>query len=77
MEEARESYVKTNWDAALDKTARKASIEIIIGSEEGEVLASAYNYKDNILQPALVECIALFRALEICNELEFSQVILE
>lgn len=50
---------------------------IVIRDADGEILASVCSVRRNVDQPSLAESLALWRALEICNELAFSKVIME
>lgn len=69
--------IKVYWDAALDINNKKMGLEIVIRDVEGEVFASVCSKRSNIVQPELLECLALWKTLEICNELGFSKVIIE
>ncbi|XP_042962610.1 uncharacterized protein LOC122296880 [Carya illinoinensis] len=66
--------VKVNWDAALDKKKGKASFGIVIRDEMGEVLTACYDQRSHVQIPAMAECLALWKALELCRDLGFCRV---
>ncbi|KAF5481803.1 hypothetical protein F2P56_002425 [Juglans regia] len=69
--------VKANWDAATDMEAKRMGMGIVIRDEEGEVLVFICDVRKHVVDPALAESWALWKALEICNELALSKVIFE
>lgn len=73
----KERYVNTNWDVTLDEKAKRIGMGFIIRNEDSEVVTAACSSNENIVQPALAECMVLLRAAEFCQARGFSQVILE
>lgn len=70
--------VKANWDATLDIENKRMGIEIVIRDAEGEILASIIcSVRRNVAQPTLEKFLALWKTLEIYNELAFSKVNME
>ncbi|KAF5450110.1 hypothetical protein F2P56_014981 [Juglans regia] len=72
-----QSWVKANWDAALDVKARKMGAGVIIRNEKGEVMATCHAQKQDVVEPALAECYALRTAMDLCRDLNFDKVIFE
>ncbi|KAF5458726.1 hypothetical protein F2P56_022736, partial [Juglans regia] len=66
------NVIKANWDAAMDLENQRMRMGIVFRDEEGEVLASVCDVKQNVHDPALAENLALWRAIEISSELSFS-----
>ncbi|KAF5442911.1 hypothetical protein F2P56_035519 [Juglans regia] len=50
---------------------------IVIWDEEGEVLVSLWMPKGNVCSPIVAEVHALWRAVELCTELRFTNVVFE
>ncbi|KAF5452147.1 hypothetical protein F2P56_027178 [Juglans regia] len=73
----RQSFVKANWDAAVDQKERKMEIGIIIRDEEGEVLVVVEGQQRYVVQPAVAESYALWKAIEVCRDLNLERVIFE
>lgn len=73
----RESYVKANWDASLNQKERKMGLGVIIRDEEGEVLVVVEGQQSNVDQPAVAESYALWKAMEVCRDLNMERVIFE
>ncbi|XP_042979954.1 uncharacterized protein LOC122310138 [Carya illinoinensis] len=69
--------VIANWDATLDTKNRTMGMRIVIRDANGEVLASVCSKRPNVVHPTLAECLALWKAIEVCKDLAFSKVILE
>ncbi|XP_042939453.1 uncharacterized protein LOC122312659 [Carya illinoinensis] len=66
--------VKVNWDAALDQKKGKAGFGIVIRDEKGEVLTACCDQRPHVQNPAIAECLALWKALELCRDLGFCRV---
>lgn len=62
------SVVKAKWDASLDQ---QNGLGIIFRNDKGEVMVVACGRRDNVTQPALANCMALWRAMELGQELGF------
>ncbi|XP_042974899.1 uncharacterized protein LOC122306539 [Carya illinoinensis] len=69
--------VKANWDAALKEKEGKMGMGVIIRDEEGEVLASLCGSRKWVSKPDTAEMQALWRALKLCAELNFVNVVFE
>ncbi|KAF5461785.1 hypothetical protein F2P56_017856 [Juglans regia] len=69
--------VKADWDAALDMEAKRMGMGVVIRDEEGEVLVSVCDVRNHVDHPALAESWALWKALEICNELALLRLTFE
>ncbi|KAG2675064.1 hypothetical protein I3760_13G167000 [Carya illinoinensis] len=69
--------VKVNWDAALDQKRGIAGLEIVIRDEMGEVLTACCDQRLHVRLPAMAECLALWKALELCRDLGFCRVLFE
>lgn len=65
------SFIKTNWDAALDEENKKMGIGIIIRDREGEILVTLSAHKKFQSKPMLAKCLALWKAMQLCRELDF------
>ncbi|XP_041017938.1 uncharacterized protein LOC121260160 [Juglans microcarpa x Juglans regia] len=70
-------FVKANWDAALNLRTKRMGIGIIVRDEGGEVLVIVCVQKKYVSQVALAESYTLWKAIEICNDLDIRNVILE
>lgn len=70
-------YVKVNWNASLDLKRKRMGMGIVIRDEKGEALVAACDQKKHVQDPLVAECHALWKALELCNELNFQKVMLE
>ncbi|KAF5475754.1 hypothetical protein F2P56_007529 [Juglans regia] len=66
------NMIKANRDAAMDLENKRMRMRIVFRDEEGEVLVSVCDVKQNVHDPTLAESLALWRALEISFELSFS-----
>ncbi|KAF5441933.1 hypothetical protein F2P56_037100 [Juglans regia] len=66
------NMVKANWDATMDFENKRMGMGIVFRDEDGEVLASVCDMKQHVNDPTLAESLALWRALEISNNLSFS-----
>ncbi|KAF5476174.1 hypothetical protein F2P56_007909 [Juglans regia] len=73
----KENYIKVNWDAALDLKGRKAGLGVIIRDEDGEPLVAVEGQQTNVVNPAIVEIYALWKAMEIYRDLKMERVIFE
>ncbi|KAF5469997.1 hypothetical protein F2P56_010551 [Juglans regia] len=73
----RESFVKANWDAAMSKKDRKVGLGVVIRDEEGEILVAAREQINYLTDSATAECLALWKAMEVCRELNFNRVLFE
>lgn len=71
------NVVKVNWNVALDPKSKIMGLGIIIRDDEGEILVSVCANRRHVTQSALAKCYALWRAIEVCNDLAFQNVILE
>ncbi|KAF5447458.1 hypothetical protein F2P56_033012 [Juglans regia] len=69
--------VNVNWDAALKIDENRCGIGVIIRDNCGEVLVTLYCPKLNVADPVMAEIYALWRAMKLCNELNFERVQLE
>lgn len=69
--------VKVNWDAAFNQKTMKMGVGIVIRDEKGEVLVSLSMPKSNVCSPIVAEIYALWRAVELCNELRLTDVVFE
>ncbi|XP_042964529.1 uncharacterized protein LOC122298728 [Carya illinoinensis] len=70
-------WVKVNWDAAVRIDLNKVGIGVVVRDEEREVLASLCKVVDCLHDPSVGEALALKRAVQFCDELGFSNVVLE
>ncbi|XP_040990906.1 uncharacterized protein LOC121238127 [Juglans microcarpa x Juglans regia] len=71
------NLMKANWDAALNVKEGNMGIGVVIRDDLGEVLVSLCSSKGRVTNPATVELHALWRALKLCVELNFTKVLLE
>ncbi|KAF5477421.1 hypothetical protein F2P56_004061 [Juglans regia] len=74
-EKPRPGYVKSNWDATIDKKEMKVGIGVVIGDEDGEMLIAVEGQKYDVDQPVVAEAHALRKALDVCRELSFDKVL--
>ncbi|GLT72323.1 hypothetical protein SLA2020_442690 [Shorea laevis] len=69
--------VKTNWDAAIDTLNNRMGVGVIIRDEAGDVVPSMCVVVPYILDPAVAEAVALWKAVELCNDLQLPRLHLE
>ncbi|KAF5443038.1 hypothetical protein F2P56_035633 [Juglans regia] len=73
----RESFVKTNWDAVVDKEGKKVGLRVVIRNEEGEIMAAVGEHRSLVSDPTAAKGYALRKAMEFCKDLNFSRVVFE
>lgn len=71
------SRCKANFDAAYEARKQKMGVGIVIKDSNGDVLALISAPKYYVASPFIVESNALWKAMEMCNELGFRDVIFE
>ncbi|KAF5468536.1 hypothetical protein F2P56_012680, partial [Juglans regia] len=71
------NFVKVNWDVPLDVKERKMGMGVIIIDENGEALLAACDSRRNVLSVEIAECQALWRAMQLCNDLNIHNAIFE
>ncbi|XP_042972177.1 uncharacterized protein LOC122304128 [Carya illinoinensis] len=69
--------VKVNWDASLDQRKKRTGVGIIVRDEEGEALVAVCDQRQHVQNPTVTEGYALWKAMELCNELNIQKVIFE
>ncbi|XP_041004152.1 uncharacterized protein LOC121249517 [Juglans microcarpa x Juglans regia] len=67
-------FTKVNFDAAIDQAEKKMGIGVVGRNFKGELLFSVYAVKMFIGPVDLAEANALWRAMEICSDLNIQQV---
>ncbi|KAF5450665.1 hypothetical protein F2P56_030995 [Juglans regia] len=72
-EKSEKRYVKVNWDASLDQKKRRMDIGIIVRDEEGKVVATVFNQKENVEEAVVAEGYALRAAIELCSTLNIQK----
>ncbi|KAF5445267.1 hypothetical protein F2P56_034332 [Juglans regia] len=70
-------FVKVNCDTSLDLKNRRKGVRIISRNEEGEALLAVCDSRRNVQSPKVAESMALWKAMQICNELNIQKVIFE
>ncbi|XP_042942698.1 uncharacterized protein LOC122276868 [Carya illinoinensis] len=70
-------FVKVNWDASLDLRKKRMGVRIMIRDEEGEALVAVCDQRQYMENPAVAEGYALWKALELCNDLNIQKAIFE
>ncbi|XP_042984282.1 uncharacterized protein LOC122313374 [Carya illinoinensis] len=73
----REGVVKVNWDAAYELKNKKMGLGVVIRDGEGEVLVSLCKPSSYSVSAAVAEAEALWRAMLLCIELNFGEVVFE
>lgn len=71
------TFIKANWDVAVDNKNYSMGINIVIQDSAGEILVYLSASRSLNSQPSLAECWALWRMLELYEELAFQCVLLE
>ncbi|XP_042969095.1 uncharacterized protein LOC122301780 [Carya illinoinensis] len=71
------NMVKVNWDTALKTNENRAEIRIVICDNCREVLVTLCYPKEFVSDPIIVEVFALWRAMKLCDELNFWNAQLE
>ncbi|XP_042965403.1 uncharacterized protein LOC122299302 isoform X2 [Carya illinoinensis] len=69
--------VKVNWAASLDQRMKRMGVGIIARDEEGETLVAVCDQRQHVQNPAIAEGYALWKAMELCNNLNIQKVIFE
>ncbi|XP_042952129.1 uncharacterized protein LOC122289215 [Carya illinoinensis] len=70
-------YVKVNWDASTDFKQHRMGIWIMIRDEHGEALVVVCDRRENVMDAAVAECVALRKAVELCIALNIQKAIFE
>jgi ribonuclease HI len=68
---------KVNWDATVDKKNGRIGLGIVVRDYEGVVLAERSTTNNFLVEPVMAEALAAFHAIELCQEMDFSDIILE
>ncbi|XP_042969001.1 uncharacterized protein LOC122301672 [Carya illinoinensis] len=68
-------FVKVNWDASLDLRRKRMGVGIMIRNEEGEALVALCDQRQYVQNSSVAEGYALWKALELCNDLNIQKVI--
>ncbi|XP_042988726.1 uncharacterized protein LOC122316260 [Carya illinoinensis] len=69
--------IKVNWDAGMSKKDGRVGIGVMVRDGRGEVLVSLCCSKEGCCSPVVAEFRALWRAMKLCAELNFENVIFE
>ncbi|XP_041003875.1 uncharacterized protein LOC121249222 [Juglans microcarpa x Juglans regia] len=72
-----EGFVKVNWDAALDSEKKRMRLGVVVRDEEGEVLLSLCKLMEGLSNSATAKLYALWEALKVCAELNWTKAIFE
>ncbi|XP_041016197.1 uncharacterized protein LOC121258719 [Juglans microcarpa x Juglans regia] len=67
-------FVKVNWDASLHLKRKRIGVGIMIRDAKGETLVAVCDQRKHVQDPSVAECHALWKALELCNELNIQKV---
>ncbi|XP_018858999.2 uncharacterized protein LOC109020923 [Juglans regia] len=70
-------FVKVNWDASLIMKLSRMGMVMIIRDEDGETLLAACDSRRNVRTPEVAKCQALWKALQVCSDLNLQKVIFE
>ncbi|XP_042939496.1 uncharacterized protein LOC122274526 [Carya illinoinensis] len=73
----RVGWVKVNWDASLNPELKRMGMRIMVRDENGELLLYLCNSIVGIFTPAAAEIQVLWRALQLCADLQWLNVIFE
>ncbi|KAF5454786.1 hypothetical protein F2P56_024425 [Juglans regia] len=76
-EKPERGFVKVNWNASLDVKRKRMEIGIIIRDEEGEALVAECDIKNNVVNAAVAESLALRKAADLCSDLNIQKAIFE
>lgn len=68
------TWVKVNWDGAVNMNTQKSGIGIIIRDNYKEVLACQRSLVCCNSNPFLAESEAFFRSIQLCNELGLARI---
>ncbi|KAF5443458.1 hypothetical protein F2P56_036012 [Juglans regia] len=71
------NYVKVNWDAAMDMNAMRTGLGVVIRDSKGDLLLFLSANKRFSTNPLIAESMALWRAMEVCQDMGFSAAIFE
>lgn len=69
--------VKTNWNAAIDAENNHMGVGVIVRDAVGAVVASLCSVVPYIIDLVVAEAVALWKAVELCTELELPRLHLE
>ncbi|KAF5477203.1 hypothetical protein F2P56_003868 [Juglans regia] len=72
-----EEMVKVNWDTSFDSSNLKMGAGIVLRDGESEVLVALCMSKMNVNHLILAEFHALWRAVELCIELNMKNIVFE
>ncbi|XP_040987702.1 uncharacterized protein LOC121235424 [Juglans microcarpa x Juglans regia] len=70
-------FVKVNWNASLDLKSKRMGMRIMIRDEKGEAMVAVCDQRKYVQNPTMAECHALWKALELCNDLNIQKVLFE
>ncbi|KAG2708037.1 hypothetical protein I3760_05G172800, partial [Carya illinoinensis] len=73
----REDYVKANWDAVVNQEEMKVGVGVVIRDRKGKSWLQWVDKEVIIDHPAIVESHTLWKAVEVCRDLNFNKVIFE
>ncbi|XP_042962354.1 uncharacterized protein LOC122296618 [Carya illinoinensis] len=68
---------RVNWNASLDLRKKRMEVGIMIRDEEGEALGAICDQRQHVQTPVVAEGYALWKALELCNDLNIQKAIFE
>ncbi|XP_042939495.1 uncharacterized protein LOC122274525 [Carya illinoinensis] len=69
--------IKVNWDASINKKDERVGIGVVVRDGRGEVMVSLCYSNEGCCSPVVAELRALWRAMKLCAELNFENVIFE
>ncbi|KAF5447381.1 hypothetical protein F2P56_032936 [Juglans regia] len=72
-----EDQVKVNWDAALKVNEGRMGIGVVMRDEHGDLLVSLCAQKRIVTSPLVAEFQALWRAMQLCADLNLLKVVFE
>jgi ribonuclease HI len=72
-----ENTLKINWDAAVDLKRGIIGLGAIVRDERGEFVEAETNYLKMQVEPVVAESLAALRALNLCTERGYQNVIME
>ncbi|XP_042977200.1 uncharacterized protein LOC122308072 [Carya illinoinensis] len=69
--------MKANWDAVLKLEEGRMGVGVVIRNENGDLMVSMCSQKHNVCSPLVAELQALWCALQICTDLNLTEVVFE
>jgi hypothetical protein len=69
------SFVKANWDVALDKHKGRIGVGVVVKDSRGDIIVAKSLTKYGFVEPLAGEIMAAYVAVQVCSEMEEQAII--